>query len=161
MTTHQRPWAGFSTLEALAALVVLNLLCLGVLASQLQALQIQRDAVALQTAVALAQDLWERMHINPQAALTYQLQRGQSTTAIDCQAQACAASAWAQADLAAWQATVQLRLPGAQTQLVTNSLSQVELLLAWPVKDVSLNLISNSSSECPSGYRCWQTRWTL
>lgn len=64
---------GFSTLEALAALMLLNLLCVGMLNLQMQALQAQRDARAIQTAIALAQDLWERMRINPQAALSYQL----------------------------------------------------------------------------------------
>jgi len=58
---------GFSTLDALAALMVLNMLCLGILAMQLQALQAQRDALAMQAAVGLAQDLWERMQLFPQA----------------------------------------------------------------------------------------------
>jgi hypothetical protein len=40
--------------------MVLNMLCFGVLAMQLQALQAQRDAFALQAAVGLSQDLWER-----------------------------------------------------------------------------------------------------
>ena len=56
---------GFAILDALAGLIVLNLLCLGVFAMQLQALQAQRDALAMQAAVGLAQDLWERMKKNP------------------------------------------------------------------------------------------------
>lgn len=153
--------AGFSAVEALAALMLVNLLCLGCLAMQLQALQTQRDTLALQNAVALAQDLWERMRINPQAAQTYQLRLGQTTTPVDCQSKACTASAWAQSDLAAWQTMVQLRLPGAQTQLLTNPLSQVQLLIAWPLKDVLLAPSEVNSSDCPASHRCWQTRWTL
>ena len=151
---------GFSTLEALAALMLLNLLCVGMLNLQMQALQAQRDARAIQTAIALAQDLWERMSINPQAALSYQLVLGQTISTLDCQNQACTTSAWAQSDLAAWQAMVQLRLPGAQTQLMTNTQSHVQLLLAWPVKDATTSL-SPAIGDCPAAHRCWQTGWTL
>ena len=153
--------AGFATLDALAALMVLNLLCLAVLAGQWQALQSQRDALAMQTAVALAQDLWERMQINPQATLAYQLQLGQTVPAVDCQARACSLDNWAQADLAAWLGTVKLRLPGAQVQLLTNNQAQVQLLLAWPVNDLLLNSAGAVIAECPAQHRCWQTRWTL
>ena len=156
-----RRLTGFATLDALAALMVLNLLCLAVLAGQWQALQAQRDALAMQTAVALAQDLWERMQINPQAALAYQLQLGQTVPAVDCQTRACDLANWAQADLAAWLGTVKLRLPGAQIQLLTNSQAQVQLLLAWPVNDLSLSLAGAVIPPCPAQHRCWQTRWTL
>ena len=54
LTQHFR---GFTTLDALAGVMVLNMLCLGVLAMQMQALQAQRDALAMQAAVGLAQDL--------------------------------------------------------------------------------------------------------
>lgn len=77
---------GFSTLDALAALMVLNMLCLGVLAMQLLALQAQRDALAMQAAVGLAQDLWERMQLFPQASMSYQLQLGQVAIGTDCKA---------------------------------------------------------------------------
>jgi type IV pilus modification protein PilV len=151
---------GFSTLDALTGLMVLNMLCLGVLAMQLQALQAQRDALAMQAAVGLAQDLWERMQLFPQASMSYQLQLGQVAPNTDCKSQACTPSQWAQSDLSAWQAAVQLRLPGAKTQLVTNASAKVQLLLAWP---------DNSTPEpgatvptaCPSRHRCWQTSWSL
>jgi len=156
-----RRLAGFATLDALAALMILNLLCLAVLAGQWQALQAQRDALAMQTAVALAQDLWERMQINPQATLAYQLQLGQNVPTVDCQTRACNLTNWAQADLAAWLGTVKFRLPGAQAQLLTNSQAQVQLLLAWPVNDLSINLAGAVIQECPAQHRCWQTRWTL
>ena len=161
MKHRPRRFKGFATLDALAALMLLNLLCLGVLAGQWQALQAQRDALAMQTAVALAQDLWERMQINPQAALSYQLQLGQTVPALDCQSRACNLDNWAQADLAAWLSSVKLRLPGAQTQLLTNSQAQVQLLLAWPISEWLPRLDINELKECPAKHRCWQTRWTL
>jgi type IV pilus modification protein PilV len=151
---------GFSTLDALAALMVLNMLCLGVLAMQLQALQAQRDALGMQAAVGLAQDLWERMQLFPQAAMSYQLKMGQVAPDTDCKNQACTPSQWAQSDLSAWQASVQLRLPGAQTQLVTNTSAKVQLLLAWPA-NAETDLGATRPSACPIRHRCWQTNWSL
>jgi len=151
---------GFSTLDALAALMVLNMLCLGVLAMQLQALQAQRDALAMQAAVGLAQDLWERMQLFPQASASYQLQLGQEVPPTNCQSQACTPSQWVLSDLSAWQAAVQLRLPGAQTQLVSTGPNNVQLLLAWPI-NAALDIGSTSPSACPSRHRCWQTSWSL
>ena len=151
---------GFFTLDALAALMVLNMLCLGVLAMQLQALQAQRDALAMQAAVGLAQDLWERMQLFPQASISYQLQLGQVVPPTNCQSQACTPSQWVLSDLSAWQAAVQLRLPGAQTQLVSTGPNNVQLLLAWPI-NAALDIGSTSPSACPSRHRCWQTSWSL
>ena len=151
---------GFFTLDALAALMVLNMLCLGVLAMQLQALQAQRDALAMQAAVGLAQDLWERMQLFPQASASYQLQLGQVVPPTNCQSQACTPSQWVLSDLSAWQAAVQLRLPGAQTQLVSTGPNNVQLLLAWPI-NAALDIGSTSPSACPSRHRCWQTSWSL
>ena len=151
---------GFSTLDALAGVMVLNMLCLGVLAMQMQALQAQRDALAMQAAVGLAQELWERMQLFPQASMSYQLQLGQVTPNTDCKSQACTPSQWAQSDLSAWQAAVQLRLPGAKTQLVTNASAKVQLLLAWP--DNSTPEPSDTvPTACPNRHRCWQTSWSL
>jgi hypothetical protein len=101
------------------------------------------------------------MQINPQAALSYQLQLGQTVPALDCQSRACSLDNWAQADLAAWLSSVKLRLPGAQTQLLTNSQAQVQLLLAWPISEWLPRLDINELKECPAKHRCWQTRWTL
>ena len=144
---------GFSTFDALAGVMVLNMLCLGVLAMQLQALQAQRDALAMQAAVGLAQDLWERMQLFPHASMSYQLQLGQVAPNTDCKSQACMPSQWAQSDLAVWQAAVQLRLPGAKTQLVINASAKVQLLLAWPDNSTP-DPGASVPTACPSRYRC-------
>ena len=151
---------GFSTLDALAGVMVLNMLCLGVLAMQMQALQAQRDALAMQAAVGLAQELWERMQLFPQASMSYQLQLGQIAPNTDCKSQACTPSQWAQSDLSAWQAAVQLRLPGAQTQLVTNAFAKVQLLFAWPDSSTP-DPGATVPTACPNRHRCWQTSWSL
>ena len=151
---------GFSTLDALAGVMVLNMLCLGVLAMQLQALLAQRDALAMQAAVGLAQDLWERMQLFPHASMYYQLQLGQVVPNTDCKSQACTPSQWAQSDLSAWQAAVQLRLPGAKTQLVTNASAKVQLLFAWPDSSTP-DPGATVPTACPNRHRCWQTSWSL
>ena len=155
---------GFSSLEALCALMVLNLLGLGLLQWQWQALQAQRDALAFQNAGGLAQDLWQRMQLNPSAASSYQLALSDVAQGPDCQTQACNASQWAQADLAAWQQELQLRIPGAKAQLETlpanvNLPANVSLTLVWPSKATPNLLPSNQS--CPERHRCWQTTWPL
>ena len=102
---------GFSILEAMAALMVLNLLCLGLMAWQLQAMQAQRQALALQQAVAMAQDLWHRMQVHPGAWQWYQLEMDGATPAGDCRQAACNAQQWAQADLGEWLNEWRQRLP--------------------------------------------------
>lgn len=149
-------WQGFSTLEALCALMMLNLLGLGLLQWQWQALQAQQDALAFQNAVGMAQDLWQRMQINSSAASSYQLGMGEMAQGPDCQTQACNPQQWALADLSEWQQQLQLRMPGAQAQLKTQ-LTTANLTLVWPSKGVP----SAQTPSCPTQHRCWQTTWPL
>lgn len=151
---------GFSTLEALGALMVLNLLGVGLLQWQWQAMQAQREALAFQNAAGLAQDLWQRMQVNTTGASHYQLTYKQATTGPDCAAQACSPAQWAQADLADWLQELQLRMPGAQAQLATISAPKalVSLSLAWPT---ALPTSTTSHPPCPEHHRCWHTTWPL
>lgn len=156
-------WQGFSTLEALCALMVLNLLGLGLLQWQWQALQAQQDAMAFQNAMGLAQDLWQRMQLNPSAASSYQMTMGDVAQGPDCHTQACLPHQWALADLTEWQQQLQLRMPGAQAQLETQLTSTaspsatVSLTLVWPSKATP----SADAPSCPAQHRCWQTTWPL
>ena len=152
--------AGFSMLEALAAMMVLNLLALGVLFGQFQAMQAQRYALAMQSAVALAQDLWHRMLINPLGVMHYQWQ-GQAPAGPDCQNLACTDMQWAQADIAAWLKEVQTRMPGAKAHITTTALPvpQVRLQLSWPVAYAASTVDQTSSPDCPVHWRCWESTW--
>lgn len=159
--------AGLSTLEALCALMVFNVLGIGVLHGQWQAMQAQREALAAQAAVDLAQDLWHRMQLNPSALGSYQLALGQVAQGPDCHAQPCDASQWAQADLADWQQELQVRLPGAQVQLATTlgpALPGPSTSPSWPAT-VTLRMHWPSrlpaTPSCPEQQRCWQTTWSL
>ena len=155
-----KPALGFSTLEALCAFMLLNLLGTGWLLWQWQALQAQRETLAFQNAVGLAQDLWQRMQLNPSAANSYQLEGTAQTAHPDCHTQACTPTQWAQADLAEWQRELQLRLPGAQASLATQATGMVRLSLAWPAQQPN-PLPSSGEGGCPARHRCWQTSWPL
>lgn len=151
---------GFSLLEAMAALMVLNLLCLGLMAWQLQAMQAQRDTLSSQQAVAMAQDLWQRMQVHVDAAPWYQLGLDSIPTEQDCHTHPCSAAQWAQADLADWWLELRRRLPQARANLTTSpDASQVRLLLVWPGS--SATPPSATLDSCPSAHRCWQTEWRL
>lgn len=152
---------GFSTLEALAALMVLNLLLIGLFSRQIQAWQAQRDVLAQQNTVELAQDLWHRMQVNNEGLAAYQLVLGEKPSAMDCQSTSCSAGDWAQADLAEWYSALQLRMPGAQARVQTQTSTPplVRLLLAWPQSTADALPESSSSADCPKQHRCWQTSW--
>jgi len=152
---------GFSVLEAMAALMLLNLMCLGLMAWQLQAMQAQRDALSMQQAVAMAQDLWQRMQVHPGAAAFYQLGLDEVPTRTDCQSRPCSAAQWAQADMADWWLELRQRLPQARAVLSTSlhGASQVQLRLVWPSATAASNPMP--SEACPAAHRCWQTAWRL
>jgi len=152
---------GFSCLEALAALMVLNLLLVGLFSRQLQAWQAQREALALQNTVEMAQDLWYRMQVNTEGLAAYQLVLGDKPSATDCQSKSCSPSDWAQADLADWYKALQLRMPGAQARVQTQTSAPplVRLLLAWPHSSPDPLPASSVLADCPKLHRCWQTSW--
>ena len=152
---------GFSSLEALAALMVLNLLLIGLFSRQLQAWQAQREALALQNTVEMAQDLWHRMQVNSEGLAAYQLVLGDKPSATDCQSKSCSPSDWAQADLADWYNALQQRMPGAQARVQTQTSAPplVRLLLAWPQSNVDALPDSSAVADCPKQHRCWQTSW--
>jgi len=154
-----RHMQGFSILEALAALMVLNLLCLGLLARQLQAMQMQRQALALQQAVSMAQDLWHRMQVHPGAWPWYQLELDAVVPTGSCQTMACNAQQWAQTDLGEWLMEWRQRLPQARARIQTTVGADplVTLLLVWPgVSDATTDA---GVPGCPQGLNCWQTSW--
>ena len=159
MKRQGRHMHGFSILEALAALMVLNLLCLGLMARQLQAMQTQRQVLAMQQAVAMAQDLWHRMQVHAGAWPWYQLELDSPLPVGDCQSLPCNAQQWAQADLGEWLTEWRQRLPLARARLQTTVGTDplATLLLVWP--GVSESSLDTAVPGCPPGQNCWQTSW--
>ena len=150
---------GFSMLEALAAMMVLSLLCLSLMSFQLQSMQAQRDALSMQQAVAMAQDLSQRMQVHPGAWSWYQLNLDGVPASWDCQQKSCTAQQWAQSDLADWWTELQQRLPMAKARMktISNGTPKVELLLAWP--SATLSDHSDQPPDCPASFRCWSASW--
>ena len=148
---------GFSILETLAAMMVLSLLCLSLMSFQLQSMQAQRDALSMQQAVAMTQDLSQRMQVHAGAWPWYQLNLEDIPTPLDCQQQSCGAAQWAQSDLADWWTELRQRLPEAKAriQTVSSVVPRVDLMLAWPSATLSEN--PDQSPDCPVSYRCWST----
>ena len=148
-------------LEAMAALMVLNLLALGVLFGQFQAMQAQRDALAIHNAVELTQDLWHRIRLNPHGLMHYQWQGSIAPAGPDCQSMACNEAQWAQSDLGAWWREVQLRIPGAQVLVSTTAVPapQVRVQLHWPLAYAANTVADQALSDCPAQWRCWESRW--
>mgnify|MGYP003350932857 FL=1 len=153
---------GFSMTEALVALSVLNLLGLGFLTGQWQALRAQRDALSSQLAVAMAQDLWHRMQVHPAAWPWYQVKPTDPLPgSLDCQRQACNAMQWASADLQEWRSEWQLRWPQARAEVQTTvgALPVVSFRVSWPNNQATQ--ASLIQPGCPDAQLCWQTEWRL
>ena len=159
MRTAQPISKGFSLLEALAAMMVLSLLCLSLMSLQLQSMQAQRDALSLQQALAMAQDLSQRMQVHPGAWPWYQMNWEDRPSSLDCQQQSCNAQQWAQSDMADWWTELRQRMPLAKARIQTISTGEpkVDVMLAWPSATLSEN--PDQSTQCPVSYRCWSTSW--
>jgi Tfp pilus assembly protein PilV len=152
--------SGFSTLESLAALLVLNLLLISLFSSQLLAWQAQRETLAADNTVELAQDLWHRMQLNSEGLSSYQMGWEDKPITQDCLSKACNANDWAKADLADWHIALQQRMPGAKAKLLTQTTfpAYVDLILAWPSTSL-ITTADDTPADCPAQHRCWQTRW--
>ena len=131
--THMRHPSGWGLVETLAALSLLSLGILGLLWVQGKSMQMWRSQQANEHAAWLAQDMAERVRANRTRMNAYQLAWGQKPMAVDCSARPCSTLEWAMSDLAAWTQEVQIRMPGAQTQVwVSPSDSQhLGIALAW------------------------------
>ena len=148
--------------EALVALSVLNLLGLGFLGGQWQALRVQREALSSQLAVAMAQDLWHRMQVHPAAWPWYQLQPNDPLSVMaDCQRQPCNAMQWAQADLVEWRTEWQQRWPQAKAEVQTQvgTAPKVSFRVTWPSSQTAE--ATPVQPGCPASQLCWQTEWRL
>ena len=89
---------GFALMEALAALLVLAIGVLGLLWMHQQALLQQRQQLMRSTAMGIAEDVVERMHINaPQRAMYAKTWGSTASAATDCAFKACSRQ-----DLATW-----------------------------------------------------------
>jgi type IV pilus assembly protein PilV len=118
--------AGFTLLEALAAMLVLTLGLLGLASLALGGLQSSRMALQHTEATALLADLADRIRANRAGGAAYALAEGVvvERPALPCSAVGeCSAAALAALDLYAWQSEVAATLPEAQTRVTVVSAS--------------------------------------
>jgi type IV pilus assembly protein PilV len=106
-----RNQGGFTLIEALIAFVILSVGLLGIVSLQAMSKQSQHQAVQSARAVSMADDIVERIRINPGALLEYVT--GTTPVSItteptpDCQATACDPNELADHNLWAWEQTME------------------------------------------------------
>lgn len=122
--THAR---GFTLLEVLVALAILAFGLLGIAGLMVKGQKASFEAYQRQQALALAQDMLERLRINPAAATSYLTGAalvpglGVITSPADCLAGACTPVQLALYDLAAWDQ----QLSGASESLGANKVGGI------------------------------------
>jgi type IV pilus assembly protein PilV len=150
---------GWGLTEALIALGVLSLGVLGLLWQQGKTAVAWRSQHMAEQAAWLAQDLAERMRANRGQLEAYRLGWGQVPHAVDCSARPCSLSDWASSDLWGWTREVQIRLPGAQTQvwLSPSDAQHIGIALAWRDPDKSPQGAASDPPglNCPPQHRCF------
>ena len=156
---------GFGLVDALVAVVLLSAGMLALLQAFNRAQATTREHLHAMTATAFMQDISERMHIN-------RLANGQSVSALylktwdrapaagtDCVAQACNASAWANADLQAWTAQV-AQITDGHSAIVRTGIhsSMLAILVGWraPSSTHALGGWSTGVADlaCPPDWHC-------
>jgi type IV pilus assembly protein PilV len=146
-------------MEALAALSLLALGILGLLWAQGKSVLMWRSQQASEHAAWLVQDMAERVRINRTRMNAYALGWGQKPVAMDCSNRPCSTQEWAMADLSAWTQEVQIRIPGAQTQVwVSPSDPQfLGIALAWrePGNAAPDPTALAPGLNCPAQHRCY------
>jgi type IV pilus assembly protein PilV len=111
---------GSSLVEVMVALFVLAIGLLGILAMQSKSMQYNQSAHVYSQAVYLANDIAERIRLNPTAS--YLVGVDQNVTATtDCVENACPAEALAQWDLQEWKAAVDRALPSGKAEIEADS----------------------------------------
>lgn len=88
-STHSRQ-AGFGLIEVLAAMLVLGVGVIGFAALQIRAIHASGDAYARTQAIAISQDLAERMRVNPTQAAAYRTASNWASTAPTAAPTTCA-----------------------------------------------------------------------
>lgn len=164
---------GVSLIESLVALLLLALGVLGLAGLQAGTLAQARNANARAAAVQMANDLLERMQMNPlsrtpagvSASSLYETAWGSpSRPATDCRSRPCTGTELALHDLAQWKQAWQTALPGADARVFRSSADprQIGVMLGW--SDAGNTRFSQptmpaatgdgANAQCPTGFTC-------
>jgi type IV pilus assembly protein PilV len=163
-----------SLIESLVALLILALGVLGLAGLQAGTLAQTRHANARAAAVQMANDLLERMQMNPAVGRAplgmpttslYETGWGSiKTPAPDCRSRACNAPELAAHDLAQWKTSWQTQLPGADARVFRSRTDprQIGVMLGWAdagntpfsQPDMTVAKGDDSAARCPEGLVC-------
>ncbi|WP_439587213.1 type IV pilus modification protein PilV [Hydrogenophaga sp.] len=162
---------GVSLIESLVALLLLALGVLGLAGLQAGTLAQARQANARAAAVQMANDLLERMKMNPSVrdlpsgASLYQVGWGvRVEQAPDCQSSPCTGAQLAQHDLSRWKSSWQTALPGADARVFPSrsDRNQLGVMLGWadgsatPFSQPNVQPAEgdDGDAQCPAGLTC-------
>jgi type IV pilus assembly protein PilV len=157
---------GVSLIELLIALVVLSVGMLGMASMEIQAKRLAFDAAQRSQAVALADDMLERMRGNPTALSNYVVNNlgggsiGTEPTP-NCKSASCSGAALAAHDLWEWEralngAAETITSGGTTTNVggldspracITNTNGYVELVIVWKGRTETANPAGSSCGE--------------
>lgn len=126
-TTQQ---AGSSLVEVMVALFVLAIGLLGILAMQSKSMQFNQSAHVYSQAVYLANDMAERIRMNP--AASYIVGEDEEVTAsTNCGSNGCPSVALAQWDKQEWKAAVDRALPDGKAKITEPSAGVVKIEVSF------------------------------
>ena len=158
---QQPPRNGFVLLEAIFALALLSFGLLALMGWLQSSMQNQRQQLAREQAMRLAQNLSEAMQLNARHASAYAQSWGASnatkTLAIDCTRQACSGAQLALWDVQRWQQQVQTDLPQGDAAVFDATQGWWGIVLAW--QDARMGLRTDTSGRtpaCPDQKSCWR-----
>jgi type IV pilus modification protein PilV len=163
----KRSQSGFGLLESLVAVAILSGGMLLLLNAYNRSQSATRDHQHATKAIALIQDISERMHINrfvhgESISAMYATTWTQAhSNAPSCTAAPCNATDWAAADLSTWKAQV-AQLPDGQAAIARTGSNDDMLLVmvAWSAPsqtsdDEALTLSTGVANlSCPAGLHC-------
>ena len=159
LIAHPR-YQGFALLDAALALALLSGGALALLWLGQQHLLTQRQQLARETALVLAQDLVERIHLNATQVQGYAHGwSAEMTATADCQRSACSRSELTGWDLRQWRQRVSTELPQGDASVFAASSPDGwwGVVLAWRDDNESLRTDRRGNTpECPAAHSCWR-----
>lgn len=158
---------GFGMVEIIVSMLVLGIAVIGFAALQIRALDVTGEAMFRTQAMSLAQDLAERMTINPDGAATYR--DNWDTGAMSnykCETENCTPAEMAQYDMKTINELVKASLPEGQITLLqcighNNYCVYVSWNKTQPDADGTETSCSNSDDTFVSGADCVKLETSL
>ncbi len=165
----RRRQRGTSLIESLVALLILALGVLGLAGLQAGALAQARQNQARAIALQMANDLLERMQMNPairaleRTDTLYEVDWGvEQPRAPDCSSRPCAAAELARYDLWQWKTALRHTLPGGDARVFRSSSDpgQFGVVLGWadPRASGFVQRAQGNGADppaaCPTGHAC-------